>query len=186
MEATETSFNEMQTLKRRFFAMRNGVIADVLRKAGSPHRIIFGLNLPQIAEIAASYNKSNDLAERLWANTTTRESMLIAPMLADRDKFDESDARRWLGSAPSYEVIDVLCLKLLRYCDFAIPLAESLRQSDRQLDRYAGLRLMFNLVGSQTEKAQAYAENAIASESDASLKNLATSLLEECRWLMME
>ena len=52
MENVETSFNEMQTVKRHFFALRNGVIADALRRAGSPFRIIFGLNLPQIAEIA--------------------------------------------------------------------------------------------------------------------------------------
>lgn len=183
MEAIESSFNEMQTLKRRFFAMRNGVIADVLRKAGSPHRIIFGLNLPQIAEIATSFPKSKDLAERLWTDTTTRESMLIAPMLVDNSMFDEDDARRWIATAPSREVIDVLCLKLLRHCDFALALAEYLRQSERVLDRYAGMRLMFNLVGVHTEKARAYAETVIASETDASLKNMANSLQEECQWL---
>lgn len=29
----EQGFNEMQTIKRRMFAMRNGVIADTLRKS---------------------------------------------------------------------------------------------------------------------------------------------------------
>ena len=27
-------YNRMQIIKRRFFAMRNGIIADTLRKAG--------------------------------------------------------------------------------------------------------------------------------------------------------
>ncbi len=62
-------YNDMQTIKRRFFAMRNGIIADVLRRGGSPFRIIFGLNLPQIVEIAAENEASADLARRLWANT---------------------------------------------------------------------------------------------------------------------
>ena len=35
--------NEMQIVKRHFFAMRNGIIADTLRRAGSPYHIIFGL-----------------------------------------------------------------------------------------------------------------------------------------------
>ena len=65
MEATETSFNDMQTVKRAFFAMRNGVIADTLRRAGSPFKIIFGLNLPQISEIAARTPHTAGLAERL-------------------------------------------------------------------------------------------------------------------------
>lgn len=183
MEATETSFNEMQTIKRHFFAMRNGVIADVLRKAGSPHRIIFGLNLPQIAEIAASTPHSRELAERLWANTTTRESMLIAPMLVEPAEFTEADARRWLETAPSHEVIDVLCLKLLRKCNFALGLAESLRLAENHLMRYAGLRLMFNLVGSNTDRALAYADAVLGSENEPSLLAVARSLHDECVWL---
>ncbi len=39
-------------IKQRLYAMRNGVIADSLRNAGSPYRSIFGLNLPQLTEIA--------------------------------------------------------------------------------------------------------------------------------------
>ena len=35
-----TDFSRLQQVKRRFFAMRNGVIADTYRKAGSPHHII--------------------------------------------------------------------------------------------------------------------------------------------------
>ncbi len=184
MEASETSFNEMQTLKRRFFAMRNGVIADVLRKAACPHRIIFGLNLPQIVEIADETPKSIELAERLWANTSTRESMLIAPMLVDRSKFGEDDALRWLGTAPSHEVVDVLCLKLLKYCDFALSLAEKLKTSDRALDRYAGVRLMFNLLNSHTRNALAYADSIIKTETELDIKVLATSLKEECQWIL--
>ena len=30
-----TEFNEMQTLKRRLFAMRNGAIADNMRRQGA-------------------------------------------------------------------------------------------------------------------------------------------------------
>ena len=57
-----SDFNPLQNIKRRFFALRNGVIADTLRRAGSPFKIIFGLNLPQLAEIAAElgYSESQD------------------------------------------------------------------------------------------------------------------------------
>ncbi|MDE6370251.1 MAG: hypothetical protein K2K92_02035, partial [Duncaniella sp.] len=74
-------YSPIQTIKRRFFAMRNGVIADTLRKAGLPYRIIFGLNLPQIAEIAEETGADEALARQLWADTGTRESMMLAPMI---------------------------------------------------------------------------------------------------------
>ena len=94
----------MQTVKRRFFAMRNGVIADTLRSAGLPYKIIFGLNLPQIVEIAGDVPHKRELAEALWANNTTRESMLMAPMLIDPSSFSMEDARRWLDTVPTAEV----------------------------------------------------------------------------------
>ena len=71
----------MQTVKREFFAMRNGIIADTYRKAGTVFKIVFGLNLPQLVEIAGRTPHSRELAEALWANTTTRESMLLARCL---------------------------------------------------------------------------------------------------------
>lgn len=64
---TETpQFNKMQTLKRRFFAMRNGLLADQLRRAGSKFRIIFGLNIIQLNDIARDYGHDPELAEALW------------------------------------------------------------------------------------------------------------------------
>ena len=76
-----SEFNKMQTVKRRMFAMRNGIIADSLRKAGSPFRMIFGLNLPQLDEIAADTGKDEELALMLFADRNNRESSLLAPMI---------------------------------------------------------------------------------------------------------
>lgn len=184
MEQGEKSFNEMQSVKRGFFALRNGVIADVLRRSGSPFRIIFGLNLPQIAEVATTSPHSRELAERLWANTTTRESMLLAPMLIDAEEFTIDDARRWVAEVPAREVADVLCLKLLRREPYAAELAWELQNDGRALSRYTGLRLMFNLISNHTREALDYARKAVASEDDAANLALAKSLEEECNFLL--
>lgn len=171
-------YNPMQTVKRHFFALRNGVIADTLRKAGSPFKIIFGLNLPQIAYIAAETGTSPELAEALWNNSTTRESMLLAPMLVDRTSFSEADARRWISSVPCTEIADVLCHRLLRHCQFAWPLAESLVSSPAgEFDRYIGLRLLFNIVGQDPAKA-------LSISSQFRGDRLADMLSAEARFLM--
>lgn len=183
MEKGETSFNEMQTVKRRFFAMRNGVISDTLRRAGSPFRIIFGLNLPQLADIAGDTPHNRELAERLWSNTTTRESMLLAPMLIDAETFGIEDARRWINEIPCDEVADVMCIKLLRRTHYAQLLASELAESDRAMSRYTGVRLMFNLVSQHTREALDYGQK-MSDDKDARCRAVARQLVEECEYLI--
>ena len=186
MDKGETSFNDMQTVKRNFFAMRNGVIADTLRRSGSPFRIIFGLNLPQISEIALRSPHGREMAERLWANSTTRESMLIAPMLVERDNFAIEDARRWIAEIPAEEVSDVLCLKLLKHMPYAPALADELAESAERMSRYTGLRLKFNLLNDDPSDAMRYAEKMLTIETDDRCRTLASQLRDECLWLLEE
>lgn len=143
---SDTTFNAMQRLKRRFFAMRNGAVADSMRKSGASYRIIFGLNLPQITDIAREFGPDRELALRLRDNTSTRESMLIAPMLFPADELDDAVALQWLETAPSTEVIDVACLRLLRKLDNPANLLRQLSQSTDPLMRYAAIRLGANIL----------------------------------------
>lgn len=176
---SDIKYSPMQVVKRHFFAMRNGVIADTLRKAGSPFRIIFGLNLPQIVEIAASVGQNQELAEALWANATTRESMLLAPMIADRATFTRQDTLRWIESIPAAEVADILCHRLLRHMPYARELSGSLlKDGDTHWARYTGLRLAFNLVYADPEASLAAARIAM---SDQTLAPIARALEEEAR-----
>ncbi|MDE6207875.1 MAG: DNA alkylation repair protein [Muribaculaceae bacterium] len=172
-------YNPMQTVKRRFFAMRNGIIADVYRKAGSPYRIIFGLNLPQIVEIAQETAPSRELAEALWANTTTRESLLLAPMLMPLDEFSADDARRWAASAPDFEAADILCHRLLRHLPDAAALAGEFAAADDAMTRYVGVRLAFNILYSQSSAAIAAARTAIAKAENDAAARVARQVLDE-------
>lgn len=174
----EKKYNDMQTVKRRFFAMRNGVIADTLRSAGLPYKVIFGLNLPQIVEIAADTPHKRELAEALWANNTTRESMLMAPMLIDPSSFSMEDARRWLDTVPTAEVADILCHRLLRKTSYAWELAEMLIDSQSApFDKYVALRLAFNLVATAPSRALAIAEKGGSHP-------VALALADEARFLI--
>lgn len=178
-----TTFNEMQTVKRHFFALRNGIVADTYRKAGSNFRIIFGLNLPQIVEIAEQTPRSEALAEALWHNTTTRESMLLAPMIYPREEFTHELARQWVSEVPSVEVADILCHRLLRHMPFAAALAASLADSENDMERYTGLRLMFNLVVQMPKEALDYARKE-ASRDCRLTANTAAMLADEAAFYM--
>lgn len=131
----------VRELKRRAYAMRNGVVADALRRAGAPYRTIFGATLAQLGEIAGGYAPDAGLARTLWADTSLRESVLLAPMLMPPEAMDRDEARRWLAGAPSAEAVDVLCHRLLRRQPYAAQLAEEAAADASPLMRHAAMRL---------------------------------------------
>lgn len=142
----DTHYSEMQLIKRRFFAMRNGVIADALRKGGVTTPIIFGLNLPQIVEIAAMQDCRPELAEQLWADVRTRESRLLAPMVYPVELMSEEDAERWLVTAGNVETADIVCHRLLRRHPRAAQIAVKHAEDEDEMARYASRRLILNLL----------------------------------------
>lgn len=160
-----TEFNTLQSVKRSFFAMRNGVIADTMRRAGSPHRIVFGLNLPQIAEIAQSRYGDCELALKLWENRTTRESRLAAPMILPPESMDFDMAVQWAEDASGAEETDILCHRLLRRLPFALQLLDALVQ--RRGADYLTLRLAMNLLPASAPQARALAAQAAGSDRRA-------------------
>lgn len=180
-----TKFNEMQTVKRRFFAMRNGAVADNMRRHGANYRIIFGLNLPQIVEIAKETPCHSELAEALWKNQSTRESMLMAPMIYPCEEFAFETACRWVSEVSTAEVADVLCHRLLRHKDYAWQLATSMMNSSKVMERYTSLRLMFNLLPSHLDDIRGYAQSELERNESLTIV-LCRQLIDEIDFLKEE
>lgn len=167
----------MQTVKRRMYAMRNGVIADALRKAGSPYRMIFGLNLPQLDEIAAMTGKDEALAHQLYADSNNRESTLIAPMIMPVEAMNPGLALEWMEASRCTETTDILCHKLLRKLPYAMEIASKALAGDSDMLRYGGLRLLWNLLPASISMKNMVAAEA-ARKSPLTMR-CAESLLQE-------
>ena len=180
-------FNKIQTLKRRFFAMRNGLLADQMRRAGSNFRIIFGLNIVQINEIAADYGHDSEFASTLWENTTTRESMLLAPMLWSVDDFNYEGAIKLCHEVTDAEVADIVCHKLLKRRDDVITIIDALIDAEQPILRYIALRLTLPMIGGKIspERALEMAEiemgkgESLTAALAAMIKSEADFLLED-------
>lgn len=132
---------ELKEVKQQFFAYRNGLLADTLRKQASlPHKLIFGLNIIQLRELAARIGKDKLLADALWADSDCRESRLLAPMIQPEPQ------PQWLDDVRSPEEADILCHASLRHYPGALKLAAETASSALPLRRYAALRLILNLL----------------------------------------
>ena len=137
-----------QAIKQKFLALRNGVIADTLRKAGMPYKVIFGLNVPQLAEIAGGVTVDREvLAEQLWGDRDVRESRLLACWLFVPAPMPELRARSLMEDVQTREEADILAFRLLRRLPYAARLAEEMAADPRKLTAYAAEALARNLQG---------------------------------------
>lgn len=158
---------QIREIKFQFFTYRNGLIGDRLRESGDPHKIIFGLNLPQITEIAKGCEHTPQLAQAMWENQSTRESKIIATMLYPAEQFSQEIAQQWITEIPTYEIADILCHKLLRNTPYAEELIYKYScESSTIMERYLALRLALNLLTigklTNTEKVAQIAQAELA------------------------
>lgn len=135
----------LQAIKHDFMAYRNGIVADALRKGGMPYGVIFGLQLPQLSEIARQHTKSVELARQLWNDRNVRESRLLAAWLYPVEELTLDQAIEMAENLLTREEADILAFRLLRNCSFAPELAGRLSASADQLTAYAGEALRRNL-----------------------------------------
>lgn len=126
----------IKEIKKEFFAFRNGIVADALRKAGMPYKVIFGLQVPQLAQIARAYEPSTELADQLWEDKDVRESRLLAAYLFPIDRISEEKAIELMRSVQTPEESDMLAFRLLKRLPYAVELLD-VAQSDTSIPTYA-------------------------------------------------
>lgn len=104
---------KIKEIKKQFMALRNGIVGDVYRRAGIDcYKIIFGLNLPQMASIARSVGKDAGLAEALWNDVSVRESRLLSTWLWPAEYVTDTLTEKLLSEARTKEESDYLRLNL--------------------------------------------------------------------------
>lgn len=119
-------------IKHQFMALRNGIVADTLRKAGFPYHVVFGLQLPQLGQIAASVREDasdealSALADTLWQDREVRESRLLATWLFNPATLTRGEALAMAADTRTAEEADILVFRLLRHTPYAAELPDEL------------------------------------------------------------
>lgn len=121
----------MQEIKKLFFTYRNGAVADTLRRYGIPHKVIFGLQIPQLAAIARELQFGTPAdreaaADKLWADREVRESRLLACYLFDPQTITLDKALELACDTRTQEESDMLAFLLLKHLPDAAAIAGKL------------------------------------------------------------
>lgn len=122
----------IKKIKEEFFRYRNGIVADTLRKAGYPHKVIFGLGLPQIAGIARPIGQDTGLAEVLWNDKDVRESRILSTYLFCAEDIPEERVLSLCGQTRTQEEADMLAFRLLKHMRNPDAILGRLKESDTE------------------------------------------------------
>lgn len=121
----------IQKARQSFFALRDGMMADTLRKGGIEYKYMFGLQLPQIKGIADSIRPIFDadaavLAQKFWNDRDCRESRLLACHLMPASLMTREEALGMARDCKTREEADILAFRVLRHADYAAELLPEL------------------------------------------------------------
>ena len=184
-----TNEDIIREIRKEFFAFRNGIIADKLRKAGDPHSMIMGCLLADVTAIVQrtreeinNEEKLAAIAQELWNDTYSRECRLAAPMLYPARLMTQEMALEWCGTVETVEIADNLCHKLLRQLEDANNLMNQLIVQEDTLVKYTGYRLMLNLLLMGKQQPNATLKSTVEKEIKQArkpLKSLLKDILDE-------
>jgi 3-methyladenine DNA glycosylase AlkD len=134
----------LQKIRTDLRLSMNGVIASSMRSKGIDFRMIFGVEIPKLKQIAASYKSDKILAEALWEEDV-REMKILATMLFPPDKLTKEAADRWVTGIVNQEIREQICKNLFQEVDFSDDLVREWARSDDESVRTTGYWLFARL-----------------------------------------
>ena len=159
----------VRQIKAQLRLFMNGVLSQSLREKGLKYRLIFGVELPRLKEIAAGYEQSHDLAQALWKEDI-RECKILAAYLQPTDTFDPGLADFWMEGVHNTELADYLCMVLFRRLPYASQKAFQWIASDNRMEAYTGFRLVSHLFATLGTEMNERSRNEFLDQAHAALQ----------------
>ncbi len=131
---------EVREIRRKIILLKNGVVSDSMRDKGIVYKRNWGVDLPQIKEIAQMHEPSLELAERLWA-LEIRETIILATLLAPADALTEVKAEGWVADVENIEMAEQISMNLLSRLPGSTDIALHCAGSDEKWTQITGFTL---------------------------------------------
>ena len=161
----------------------DGIVSQSMREKGLGYKMNFGVRIMRLQQMAGEYEKSVDLAEKLWEQET-RELKILATLLYPIEAFDMDTAQRWGETIPNQEIREQLSKNIFQELSFADQLVQQWIAAEDEEVRTTGYWLLARLIISKSPLVEQcnlsqLINNAIvdATGDDYFLRNAAHSAL---------
>ena len=133
-------------LKDELRAAMNGVASRAIRESGMGYRLVYGVELPRLRQIAADVAPDRRLAQSLWQEDI-RECKLLAIMLYPLEEFGSDIAEMWVDDIrpEQAELAQVLSMDLLCHAPYASELAFRWMADERPVRQLCGFLTLTRL-----------------------------------------
>ncbi|MDD5184388.1 MAG: DNA alkylation repair protein [Paludibacter sp.] len=120
---------QLAEIRRKIRLSMNGIVSDQMTRSGIIYKSNFGVSIPRIREIAATYTPGHDLAQRLWM-LEIRETKIMATLLEPIDKFSAEMAGDWVAGFDQIEIVEQSVMNLFSKLSYSDSLCIEWIQSD--------------------------------------------------------
>lgn len=146
-QKTERSGVEQTVLdiKKELRASMNGILSAKMREAGMPYKLVFGVELPRLMNIAKEFEPSRPLAQMLW-NENIRESKILATLLMPIDEMLPEMADIWVDEVPTDEIAQLAVMNLFSRVPWASEMAFVWMAAEDKMRQLCGFLIMARLL----------------------------------------
>lgn len=134
----------IQEVKQSFRLYMNGVAAQSMREKGLAYKLIWGVSIQHLQEMATEIGEDSALACQLWKEDI-RECKILATLIMPKSEMTKELAEEWLDTLTTQEMAEWLAFNLLRHLPFAKEVAEKAVESGEKLKMNCGNNILKRL-----------------------------------------
>lgn len=163
--------NIVGEIKRSFRLRMNGIVSASMRQKGVQGYLNWGIQFPELRQMAQSYDQDYDLAIALWKENV-RECKILATLLMPRRVMSHDMVSLWMEQTETLEIGEYATYNVFQYVDNASIFAYLWMSSSRQLEQVCGFNLiscLFKQGAMPSERdINEFIDQALAALSDES------------------
>ncbi len=125
--------------------LKNGDIADAMKRTGIEYKMNWGVSLVILRQMAREFEPDHILALKLW-NKQWRETSILATLLDEPDKVNEEQMDYWTKTFENGEIAELASTHLWVKSKFAFVKALEWCRGKKHLVRFTGIHLVGRLA----------------------------------------
>lgn len=159
----------LRDIKRELRLAMNGIASARMRESGMNYKLIFGVELPRLQQIAAEFPVNHELAQALWKENV-RECNILAGLLQPVDTFYPEIADIWVESIRVPELAQLTVMNLFARLPYAADCAFRWMADERDMFQLCGFLLTARLL-MQGAVLNEQAENEFLDQASSALQS---------------